>query len=125
MNPLEIALPGSILVLAFVLKLFVDRTATVPDLIAALFELPIDVAFLAIALVAAFTISEPSRAAEGLISFIIYVVGAVLVVFLGRRSHSLFFADRHWPMVGLTSVGYGLSGYALVHAVGLVSGIAQ
>ena len=57
MSALEIWLPGCILVLAFVLKLFVDRVAGVPDFIAALIELPVDIAFLAISLVAAFTIS--------------------------------------------------------------------
>jgi hypothetical protein len=124
MSALEIWLPGCILVLAFVLKLFVDRVAGVPDFIAALIELPVDIAFLAISLVAAFTISDQSHTSKGLIAFVIYVVGAVIVVFLWRRSQSLFVADQHLPSAGVAILGYVLCINGLIYAVGLVSGAA-
>jgi|TARA_B100000315_G_scaffold214055_1_gene212351 hypothetical protein len=125
MTFLEITLPGSILILAFVLKLFIDRTATAPELIAAMFELPVDIAFLATTLVAAFIISDQSGAGRGLVAFVIYVIGAVVVVVLWRRSHSLFIADRLWPAFGLSIIGYGLCAFGLFHAVGLLSGVAK
>ncbi len=124
MNALEILLPGAILVLAFVFKLFVDRIATAPDFIKALLELPVDIAFLAISLVAAFTISNRSRAAEGLFAFVIYVVVAVLAVVLWRRSLSLFDADNHWSLAGVAILGYCICVFGLIYAVKLVTGAA-
>lgn len=123
MNNLEIALPGTILLLSFLLKLFVDRTATVPDFISAIFELPVDVAFLATSLIAAFTLSlsDKAKIGEGLISFVIYVVGAVLIVVLWRRSLRSFLSDKIWISFLLTGFGYLLCVYGLVYAVNLVT----
>lgn len=127
MNVLEIALPGTILLLSFLLKLFIDRTATVPDFISSIFELPVDVAFLATSLVAAFTLSmsDKVRVGEGLVSFVIYVVGSIFIVVFWRRSHRLFLSDKIWSSFFITVLGYILCGYGLVHAISIVTGGGQ
>lgn len=125
MTLLEVTLPGLILFLAFVLKLVVDRTAGIPELIAAILELPVDVAFLATTLIAAFTLATKSPAENGLIDFVFYIVGSILVVVLWRRSARCFLAEQHLLTAGLSVPSYALSAYGLVHAVGLISGVAK
>ncbi len=55
----SVGLPLAILVLAFLLKLFLDRRPNPADYAQAFLALPVDVAFLAISLVAGFCISRP------------------------------------------------------------------
>lgn len=125
MDGLEIALPASILALAFILKLVVDRTATVPDFITALIGLPVDIAFLATSLIAAFAIADRSQAPKALVVFVLYIVGSVVAVFLWRRSLILFFADRYGGSVVFAALGYVLCGSGLLLAIGFVSGAIQ
>ena len=96
MNQLEIILPIALLALEFVLKLFIDRSATLPVLIRSVLELPVDISFLATSLIVAFTILSPSNSEEGLVRFVIYLIGTVLVIFGWRRSVAFFEQDHRW-----------------------------
>ena len=90
MEHLEIILPLTLLVLAFSLKLSIDRNIEVPNLIQAICELPVDMIFLSISFLIAFTISKPTDPSEGLFLTISFIVVAVPVVILWRRSLKLF-----------------------------------
>ena len=123
---IEIALPGTILVLKFLLKLFVDKSATWADGVSAVLALPVDVLFLATSLVAAMVIASPDHARDGLILFIVFVALAVLAVVLWRRSDKLFVDDRHGWCAFAATVNFLISFGALVTAVKEIStGVAQ
>jgi hypothetical protein len=122
MSWIQIALPGTILALKFLLKLFVDKSATWTDGVSAVLALPVDVLFLAASLVAALVIASPDRAKEGLILFIVFVGLAVLAVVLWRRSDRLFVADRHMWCALAATVNFLISFGALVAAVQEISG---
>lgn len=119
---LEIALPISLLLLAFLLKLFIDRTATLPFFIEAVLELPVDIAFLSTAFVVAFTISFPSKVKEGLFSFTFYIIGSIIVVFFWRRSRMFFEREKFFKSGLLAIINYILCLMALLIAVFLLSG---
>lgn len=115
-------LPGAILFLAFILKLFIDRTVTLPDFIFAVFELPVDIAFLATTFVAAFIITNDGDVSSGVLSFIGYIIGSVFVVVLWRRSR-LFFEHDKLLISGLVAASsYLMCGFGLIYAVGLLAG---
>lgn len=115
---IEIGLPGTILGVKFLLKLFVDRTATVVDCVSAVIALPVDVLFLAVSLIAGFTLADPQHAKEGLLLFDIFLGLAVLTVVLWRRADSLFVSDRLvWTAV-VALLNFGISVSALFIAVG-------
>ena len=122
---LQFAIPGSILVLAFVLKLVVDRRATLPDFIFALLELPVDVAFLATWFVGGAVLSRHSNMPECLIAFVCYVIGSIIVVTLWRRSSYSFENDKQLLSFMLGSVSYLICVSGLVYAVSIISGKAQ
>lgn len=90
MEHLEIILPITLLVLAFGLKLAIDRSVEVPTIIQALCELPVDIIFLSISFLIAFTISKPADPSEGLFFTIAFIVIAILVVIIWRKSLKLF-----------------------------------
>lgn len=112
-----VLLPTAIVGLAFLLKLVVDRTAAVPDMVLALLELPVDIAFLALSFLAGAVISMPTAAADGLVLFIGYVVGSVLVVVLWRRSHRAFLEERWRHTTVQALLNYVLCVTALVVAI--------
>lgn len=123
MTIVEIGLPSAILVLAFLLKLFLDNSPTVTNIIAALFELPVDVAFLATSLIAAYIIlSDSSQVEKGLVVFVIYIVGAAIVIILWRRSLGFFIANRHLLSIITASLGYVICVTGIAHAIDLLSG---
>lgn len=100
MEHLEIILPITILVLAFILKLAIDRNVEVPNLIQAICELPVDMIFLSISFLIAFTISKPKDPSEGLFYTIAFIVLAVVVVILWRKCLKLFeIKNRLWILL--------------------------
>lgn len=123
MTLLEVALPGSILGLAFVIKLVVDRTANIPDLFQALFELPVDIVFLAASLVAGYILSNKAHAPEAMLAFIGLLVAAIFVVVLWRRSQSLFIANALITSVLCSILSYAISVSVLVAVVSLIAGV--
>lgn len=104
---IEIALPGVLLLAKFLLKLVVDRSATLPDFISAILALPVDIVFLSASLLAGYVISSPANVKEGLILFIGCICLSLVIVFLWRRSDGLFAKDRYLVAgtLGLLNVG--------------------
>jgi len=120
-SALQVVLPLCILALSFILKLVVDRTAKVPDLINALFELPVDIALLATTLIAATAMAKTSHASDGLIDFGFYIVGTIVTVVTWRRSVFFFEKDKSGLAIFVSAVGYLLCLYGLYHAIEIVS----
>lgn len=120
MNSLEIWLPVVLLVLAFLLKLLIDRASTAPIFIQSLMELPVDIAFLAMSFVIAYTINAGDGAAEGLLYFLIYIVCSIVIVSFWRRSNSYFEKDSLLMVGLLTSINYVASIAGVYMAINLV-----
>jgi hypothetical protein len=120
-SALQVVLPLCILALSFILKLVVDRTAKIPDLIDALFELPIDIAVLATTLIAATAMTKSSHASDGLIDFAFYIVGTIITVVTWRRSVSLFENYKYRLAILVSVFGYIICIYGLYHAIEIVS----
>ena len=121
MNSLEIWLPVVLLVLAFLLKLLIDRASTAPIFIQSLMELPVDIAFLAMSFVIAFTINAGGRAGEGLLYFLTYIICSIVLVFFWRRSNSCFERDNYLMVGVLTSLNYFASITGVYMAINLVT----
>ncbi|ENJ8203598.1 hypothetical protein V4V60_003921 [Vibrio mimicus] len=123
MGYVEVGLPSLLLILAFALKLFVERTTTAPVFVQALLELPVDIIFLAMSFVTAFILGATGKAAEGLFTFICYVVAAILLVALSRKSITFFESDDLWKVGGLSFVNYGIALSCVVYSISLLKEI--
>jgi len=120
MTHLQIILPAALLALAFVLKLCIDREATAPVLIQALLELPVDMTFLSSTFIISYTIGTNGDKELGLILFIAYLIGTILVILLWRRSIRFFDSDRLTASSLLGMLNYLISVSAIVLSVNLV-----
>ncbi len=119
MEHLEIILPLTLLVLAFVLKLAIDRNIEVPNLIQAICELPVDMIFLSISFLIAFTISEPKDPSAGLFYTIAFIVLAVVVVILWRKSLKLFEnKSNYWVL--LLCLNMAISIFSLIQSMDIL-----
>ncbi|WP_407477769.1 hypothetical protein [Elizabethkingia anophelis] len=90
MNHLEIILPIVILLLAFILKLSIDRSVDVPNLIQALCELPVDIIFLSVSFLVASIITKSPNSNDGLFFCFVFIVMAAIVVIIWRKSLKLY-----------------------------------
>lgn len=122
MSHLEILMPGMVLALSFALKLFIDRTATLPDAISSGLELPVDIAFLATSLIVGFTLSSGGDAKQGMAWFAFYLLGTVFVVVIWRRSISLFLSENHFLSLGLGAINYMIALTAIFQSVYFLTG---
>jgi hypothetical protein len=120
--PLKVLLPGSLLLMAFLLKLFLDRKAEVPDIIRAVLELPVDVVFLSLSFVVGFILDNPSQATAAAFIAFCYVGAAIVIVLFWRRSERNFLSDRFWWTFVFAAANYVLCISALVFGVQLISG---
>ena len=119
MEHLEIILPITLLVLAFGLKLAIDRSVEVPTIIQALCELPVDMIFLSISFLIAFTISKPTDPSEGLFFTIAFIVIAILVVIIWRKSLKLFeIKNGFWVL--LLCLNLTLSIFCLIQSTNIL-----
>lgn len=125
MNALEVIMPMIVLGLAFALKLFIDRTASIPDTISSTLELPVDITFLSISLIVGFTIAPSGETKEGLAWFALYVLVAIFIVFIWRRSVKCFESNSHKSAFWLGALNYLISITAIVHSIKLVTGVAS
>lgn len=116
-----VILPGILLLLAFFLKLSIDREVDIPNSIYAFLELPVDVVFLAISFIAAFTIASNSPDNElGFIYFVCYIFLAGFTVFLWRKACRLFEAGKHMSTIGVSVLNYIICAACLVRAIELI-----
>lgn len=105
MKPIEIVMPLILMAFAFLLKLMIDRSVTVPDVIASILDLPADIAFFGLSVVVSFAIAKPENRDIGLMLFASFVAITLITIFLWRRSISTFNAgespagiDRHFEL---------------------------
>ena len=120
MTHLQIILPAALLALAFVLKLCIDREATAPVLILALLELPVDMTFLSSTFIISYTIGVNGDKELGLIFFIAFLIGTIVVILLWRRSIRFFDSDKLIKSSLLGTLNYLISVSAIVSSVNLV-----
>ncbi|MBJ2181606.1 MULTISPECIES: hypothetical protein [Pseudomonas] len=125
MDRLELFMPAIVLGLSFMLKLFIDRSTTMPQAIESTLELPVDITFLAISLVVGFTISPTGNPREGMAWFAFYMFAAIFIVFFWRRSIKYFDVGHVKSVVCLAGANYLMAIFALVNSVNLVMGNAN
>jgi hypothetical protein len=118
---IEIALPGSLLLLKFLLKLIVDRNATLPDFVSAILALPVDIVFLSAALLASHVISNPAWGRDGLFKFMTCLLLSLIIVFVWRRSEANFTVDKHLTAISLGFFNIMVSAATLIYSLNLLS----
>jgi len=118
---IEIALPGVLLLAKFLVKLVVDRSATLPDFISAILALPVDVVFLSASLLAGHVISSPSNLREGLVLFMGCICLSIVIVFLWRRSEGQFTKDRYIAAATCGLLNIGAATATLVYSLSLLT----
>ena len=121
MKSFELGLPLAILVLSFLMKLFVDRAPNLPVAVQTLYELPIDMVFLALTFAAAFVISKPNEAGRGMMHFVGYSVAAVCAIVLTRRSISFLDRNRWTVSVLLFMANLAVAAYVLSSSMNMVA----
>lgn len=82
----EIILPITLVILRFILKLYIDKSGKVLLMIKSLYELPVDIIFLALSFVAVFTISSEENAREGVLYCFVFIVLILISNILWRNS---------------------------------------
>lgn len=117
---LNVILPIALVVMAFLLKLFMDQSATVPLFIRSLFELPVSVIFLALSFATAYTITSPNNISSGMCHLYIFLVLTLICVVLWRRCTILFERNSHFWASVLFIINGTISGFVLYRAIGLV-----
>lgn len=125
MDKLEILLPIALVVIAFILKVFMDRSATAPLLIRSLYELPVDILFLSLSFSTAAIITTQSLAGKGLLYLFLLFIATLVVVVAWRRSILLFENDRKGWSAILFVVNAAGSGYCLSKAISLLIGAPE
>ncbi len=117
---LNVILPIALVVMAFLLKLFMDRSATVPLIIRSLYEVPVDIAFLSLSFTSAYIIASSTNVHTGMCHLFIYFIVTLVVVVLWRRSIMLFDRKyRAWSAVLFVFNG-SISGYILYNTINLI-----
>ena len=86
----EIILPITLVIIRFFLKLYMDRSVTVSLMIKSLYELPVDIIFLAIFFVVAFTISSEEHTREGVLYCFVFIIVILISIILWRYSTKCF-----------------------------------
>lgn len=117
----DIVLPVILLVLAFFLKLSVDREVDIPNTIYALLELPVDVLFLATSFIVAFTIAaKPPETTLGFMYFGSYLLSAAVTVFVWRKACRCFEGGHIKTTLCISMLNYVFCATALVRAIQMI-----
>jgi hypothetical protein len=95
----------------------VDRYTTVPDFIAGILELPVDIMFLAISLTVGLAIAEADGKNEFVLLLLIFIVLAILVVLFWRRSIGAFESSKPKNCIFFSAVSYIISSGCLYFSV--------
>jgi hypothetical protein len=106
MNYIELILPIAILILSFILKLSIDRNVNVPILLKAIYELPVDIVFLALSFLAGHTISVNTSKNDGLLYCFVITIIAIVNVILWSKSNKLFEKNYIGWSIFLTAINY-------------------
>lgn len=117
---LTIIMPAIVLGLSFFLKMFIDRQTTANDAISSALELPVDIVFLSISLIVGFILMPNTNTLMGFAWFGCYLVLAILIVFVWRRSTHNHITNGNY--IGLGSFNYFLSIASLYYSIKLLTG---
>lgn len=121
MSNLDIIMPSLVVAFAFIIKMFVDRTTTLPQAIEGLLELPADIAFFSISLVVGFIISKQSNFSIGIFWFVLYIVFSIVIVVLWRRSINQFDKKNHKTFILLALINYLLASSMAVNIIRIMT----
>lgn len=119
----EISIAALFLAIQCVLKLLIGRIPSKLEQLEALYELPIDIAFLAASFAAVYCIKSPVGAAQGFVSFLPCLIAAILVVFISRLSISSVDKDQLLESAAFGLMSYSISTVTLFFSMNLVSQI--
>ena len=114
-------LPGTIILVKFLLKLLIDRQVDMPEFISGILALPYDIAFLASTLLAGLIIVDTGNVKLGLGLLIASIVVGILAVFLWRRSESYFDKDRYVLTALVFLLNAGITFLSVCYAVSLLA----
>jgi hypothetical protein len=119
---LDIVLPIAVLLLSFLLKLSIDRTVEIPLFVRSIYELPVDIIFLTISFLVAYTISTSnSLKNNGLFYCFIFLIVSVLNVIIWRRAVKLFEQSKYFWSIVLTAINFSITIYCLNVAISFLS----
>jgi len=118
---LDIILPIALVVMAFILKLFMDRSVSVPLIIRSLYEVPVDIVFLVLSFTTAYTITTPLNFSTGMCHLYIFLIVALVAVILWRRSIFLFESEKRLLSAILFILNGTISGYVLYYTIKLIT----
>lgn len=123
MEELDIVLPIILVLIAFLLKLVVDKDVKIADAIQASIELPIDLMFLAITFSVAATLSSVHAQEKGLLYSFVGIVIAILVVFISKKNIKYFTSNKKSKWVILLLLNLIISIYGVKFSVDLLTSI--
>ena len=118
----QYVLPVILLCLAFLLKLLIDRSATIPLFLQSVLELPVDIAFLAISFLVAYIITETGNRENGLLCFLVFLTATVIIIFFWRRAISCYDNNKFISSTILGTASYAISIFGLTYSIGLLLG---
>lgn len=106
-------LPGSVLILKFMFKLFVGHSPRLTDWLKALITFPVDMTFLGFSFGAA-TVTHAGRAAPAgkalVVIVLVGVICAIATTVVARSAEHQLDLSRPWRSTGLTAIGYLVAG---------------
>jgi hypothetical protein len=112
--------PAAVVLLQLCLKLFIDRTVVLPDVVEAFLAAPVDAAFLGLSLLAAVIIVDSRDVEMGLGMFAGGVVCTVLVIVMWRRAQLQFDNDRFGLAVLLGTANWAIAAVGVMYAIQLL-----
>lgn len=118
----ECVLPIILIILAFMLKLFIDKRVKKVDVISNLIDLPFDIIMQATVFIIAFTIIPENNIYLGLIFFIFYIILLIIVIVIKGRTREYFDQSRIGLLIGFTSICYLISVPSLIYSILLIVG---
>jgi len=117
---IDIILPSILLLIAFLLKLSIDRSVDKHNILQAIFELPVDIMFLSLSFGVGYTISNSNHFNEGITFLFGGLCISILVVLLWRKCVSLFSIRNNYWLVAVLFSNIILSGTTIVYSVNMV-----
>ncbi|NVO11589.1 MAG: hypothetical protein HXX16_16625 [Bacteroidales bacterium] len=121
-NHLDIVLPIAVLLLSFLLKLCIDRAVEIPLFVRSIYELPVDIIFLTISFLVAFTISTTEAGKNnGLFYCFIFLIVSIINVIIWRRAVKLFELNKIFWSIALTAINFACTIYCLNIAISFLT----
>lgn len=115
--PFKFILPLVLLGLQFSLKFFIDRRATGFNFVTSILEVPVNMFFVSLSLLAAFIIVGHGDVQQAFITFLVILCILVFCIFFWRRSVEHFEKKNFWSAFGLGFLNLALSLPTLIYIV--------